>query len=90
MKTSAISVLQAFFGVVTKVLRINVNSAWRFFLGGASTAIMGKTNPSKWLKKVKNAFRSPSKERTDGKDDTVSLSRNLKLLSFHFLDFLGY
>jgi hypothetical protein len=30
---------------------------------------MGKTNPGKWLKKVKNAFRSPSKERTDGKDD---------------------
>ncbi|KAG0578162.1 hypothetical protein KC19_4G002600 [Ceratodon purpureus] len=30
---------------------------------------MGKTNPGKWLKKVKNAFRSPSKERTDGKDE---------------------
>ena len=43
----------------------------------ASTVIMGKTNPGKWLKKVKNAFRSPSKERTDGKDDTVSLSRSL-------------
>lgn len=33
---------------------------------------MGKANPGKWIKAVKKAFRSPSKERIDGKDDTVS------------------
>lgn len=33
--------------------------------------IMGKTNPSKWLKAVRKAFRSPAKENSDAKDDTV-------------------
>ncbi len=48
-------------------------------------AIMGKPHKSVgWFKAVKKAFRSPSKEKTDNKDDTAKVMHSFLVKESNF------